>query len=97
MNLGANLLYWKKFYWKMFSSAVIAGGGAVMAGLSGVDWSTMTRTQHILFVIGVVVVVVKTQDALVDQTFTNLSNNTNGQKPSNGNDVAAPVTTSSPH
>lgn len=86
--------YWKKFYWKMFSTFVITAGSSVTVGLAGTDWQTMSRTQHIIFIVGVLVVTMKAQDALVDQTFNSLDTNKNGQKPNgNGNGVAAPSPT----
>ena len=95
MNLLQSAWYWKKFYWKMFATFILTGGAAITVGLSGTNWGDMTTTQHVIFVIGVLVVVVKAQDALIDQTFQTLTNgHSNGYAAANGNGngVAAPAT-----
>lgn len=93
MNPLANMWYWKRFYWKLFTTLVKTGGGALMTGLSGTDWASMSTTQHLIFCTGIAVVVVTAWDALFDQTFNNLSSNQNGHQPNgNGNGVASAET-----
>lgn len=98
MNWYQSAWYWKKFYWKIFSVAMITGGGAAVATLGSVspDVISTITAERIIIVLGIIIATVKGVDALVDQTFQQLSNgNGNGHTPNgNGHDVTVTTTTS---
>lgn len=85
--------YWKRFYWKIFTVVVITGGGAMASGLSLANENVISTiaAEKILFWYGVVAATVKGVDALVDQTFSSLSNG-NGNGKTNGNGTTPPPT-----
>lgn len=94
MNLLSTAWYWKKFYWKMFSTFIITGGGGItMSAESIKHWGTLSNPERFLIVIGFIVLVIKAQDALVDQTFQTLSQGNGNGGNGNGNGSHTPVLT----
>jgi hypothetical protein len=71
-NIYGGLLHWKLAIWKGINGCTIVALGAIIAGLSNLNWAEMDGQARFLFVCGIALSVLKSLDMLLDQTISRI-------------------------